>query len=272
MADRDGERVRSVVRRRLLGEAEDRSHHPLHLLLVGAPVAADGLLDRRRRVLGAEDVSRRAGHEDGAARLADGERGAGVDADERVLEDDGVRPVEGDQLGHRVVDPLQTEFGSRVGTRLPPIELDGADAPAFCMNDSVPARCRSRIDAEDLHGSRLGAVADVPPAERSGCPDLGRRLYDPSHVLEAIFLASIIVVPLLAGAVSAYLGRPWWWAALAAVVVLFLFAILPPPEEGEPRVAAGDILFLLIVALIAVALVWLGALLGRRLRGRAAPR
>ena len=91
-------------------------------------------------------------------------------------------------------------------------------------------------------------------------------------MLEAIFLASIIVVPLLAGAVSAYLGRPWWWAALAAVVVLFLFAILPPPEEGEPRVAAGDILFLLIVALIAVALVWLGALLGRRLRGRAAPR
>lgn len=88
-------------------------------------------------------------------------------------------------------------------------------------------------------------------------------------MLEAIFLASIVVVPLLAGALAAYLGRPWWWAALAAVVILILFAIVPPPEEGESRVAAGDIVFLLVLALIAVALVWVGALLGRRLRGRA---
>jgi hypothetical protein len=87
-------------------------------------------------------------------------------------------------------------------------------------------------------------------------------------MLEAIFLASIVVVPLLAGAVVAYLGRPWWWAALAAVVILILFAILPSPEEGEPRVAAGDIVFLVIVALIAIGLVWVGALLGRRLQGR----
>lgn len=87
-------------------------------------------------------------------------------------------------------------------------------------------------------------------------------------MLEAIFLISIVVVPVLAGAVVAYLGRPWWWAALAAVVILILFAILPSPEEGEPRVAAGDILFLVFVALIAVALVWGGAFLGRRLRGR----
>jgi hypothetical protein len=58
------------------------------------------------------------------------------------------------------------------------------------------------------------------------------------------------------------------WAALATVVILISFAILPPPEEGEPRVEAGDILFLLIVALFAVVLVWAGAFLGRRLRVR----
>jgi hypothetical protein len=85
-------------------------------------------------------------------------------------------------------------------------------------------------------------------------------------VLEAAFLVSIVAVPLLAGAVVAYLGRPWWWAAVVAVVVLFVFAIAPAPEEGEPRVAAADIAFLVVVALIAVALVWLGAFLGRRLR------
>jgi hypothetical protein len=50
------------------------------------------------------------------------------------------------------------------------------------------------------------------------------------------------------------------------VVILVLFATVPAPEEGEPRVAADDLLFLLVVALIAVGLVWLGAVVGRRIR------
>jgi hypothetical protein len=87
-------------------------------------------------------------------------------------------------------------------------------------------------------------------------------------VAEALFLASIIVVPLLAGAAIAYAGRPWWWAAVLAVLVLLIFAIAPAPEEGEPRVAAGDLLFLVFISAIAVALVWLGGVLGRRLRAR----
>ena len=68
-------------------------------------------------------------------------------------------------------------------------------------------------------------------------------------------------MPLVAGGVVAYLGRPWWWAAIAAVVILFVFAIAPPPEEGQPRVAAEDWVCLLVVALIAFALVWVGALI-----------
>jgi hypothetical protein len=89
-------------------------------------------------------------------------------------------------------------------------------------------------------------------------------------MVEAIFLVSIVVVPILAGAAATYFARPWWWAALASVVILFLLAIVPAPEEGEPRVAAGDLVFLAIVALLAVALVWIGAFLGRRLRRRGA--
>ncbi len=46
-------------------------------------------------------------------------------------------------------------------------------------------------------------------------------------VAEALFLASIVVVPLLAGTAIAYAGRPWWWAAVVAVVVLLVFAIAP---------------------------------------------
>jgi hypothetical protein len=85
-------------------------------------------------------------------------------------------------------------------------------------------------------------------------------------VLEALFLIAIVVVPLLAGAVATYLRRPWWWAALAAVVLLFAFAIIPPPEEGESRLVADDLVFLAILALIAVALVWVGGRLARRRR------
>ena len=85
-------------------------------------------------------------------------------------------------------------------------------------------------------------------------------------MLEAVFLISIVVLPVVAGAVTAYLGRPWWWAAVVAVVLLFVFAIAPPPEEGESRFVAEDIVFLVFVAAIATALVWAGAFLGRRLR------
>ena len=84
-------------------------------------------------------------------------------------------------------------------------------------------------------------------------------------MLATLFLVAVVAVPLLLGGVAAYVGRPWWWAAVAAVV-LVLLAVLPPPEEGEPRVAADDLVFLAVLALVAVGLVWLGALAGRRLR------
>ena len=65
----------------------------LHLILVGAAVAADRLLDARRGVLGALDAGGRGRDERGAARLPDGERDAGVGTDEGLLQRDGVRRV-----------------------------------------------------------------------------------------------------------------------------------------------------------------------------------
>ncbi len=62
-------------------QAEDHLHHPLHLRLVGAPVAADRLLDAGGRVLTAGDSRVGGRDEHGAARLPDGERDAGVGAD-----------------------------------------------------------------------------------------------------------------------------------------------------------------------------------------------
>ena len=98
VADRDRERVGGVARVRQLVEAEDRLHHPLHLLLVGVAVAAHRLLDAGRRVLDALNAGGRRGDEHGAPRLPDGERDAGVGADERLLQGDGIRGVLRDQL------------------------------------------------------------------------------------------------------------------------------------------------------------------------------
>ncbi len=73
------------------------------------------------------------------------------------------------------------------------------------------------------------------------------------------------LLPLLIGATCTALNRPWWWGAPLAVLLFLLAAIVPKPEPGAPRVAAGDIPFLVVVALVVVGLTWLGASASRRL-------
>ena len=51
---------------------------------------------RLERVLDAIDAGRRRGDEHRAARLSDGERDAGVGADVRLLQGDGIRGVQAD--------------------------------------------------------------------------------------------------------------------------------------------------------------------------------
>jgi hypothetical protein len=81
---------------------------------------------------------------------------------------------------------------------------------------------------------------------------------------EVVLLIAVIAVPVLLGVVLAHLGRPWWWGAIAAIVIFLAAAILPEPEAGEPRVATGDVLFLVVVALVGVGLVRLGAFVASR--------
>ena len=161
MADRDREGIGRVRRRRRLDEPEDRLDHPLHLLLVGATVAADRLLDARRRILGAGHARARARDEHGAARLTDGERGAGVDADERLLERDGIRRMLGDERLDAVEDRLEAELLRLVGGRPPPPVREIAQASVSLVDDPVPACSRPRVDADDLHGNTLGTGTDV---------------------------------------------------------------------------------------------------------------
>lgn len=82
---------------------------------------------------------------------------------------------------------------------------------------------------------------------------------------EIFLFIAVLALPIVAGGVAVYLGRPWWWGAIVAVAVVLVAAIAPEPEEGESRVAAGDIVFLLAIAAIAIGLAWIGGKLARRL-------
>lgn len=81
---------------------------------------------------------------------------------------------------------------------------------------------------------------------------------------ELFLLLAVAVLPVVLGVLAALGRRPWWWAALGAVVLAMIAAIAPSAEPGEPRVAVGDLGFLLVVALWVTALAWLGYFLARR--------
>jgi hypothetical protein len=76
---------------------------------------------------------------------------------------------------------------------------------------------------------------------------------------EFFLILAVFALPIIAGATARWLGKPWWWGAIAAIVVVLVAAIAPEPEEGESRLVAGDLVFLLVVALIVAGLTWVGA-------------
>jgi hypothetical protein len=89
-------------------------------------------------------------------------------------------------------------------------------------------------------------------------------------VAEVALVIAVVLVPLAVGAAAAFFARPWWWGALLAIIVFLIAAIAPEPEAGESRVAAGDLVFLGVVALWVAALTWLGAWSAGRVRRRRA--
>src|SRR5262249_58590466 len=93
--------------------------------------------------------------------LPDGERGAGVDADEGLLDRDGIWDVTLDEIGHAVEDRLQPHFRALARERSPPPVVDGPEAPVAFVDDPVSACSRAWVDAEDFHGE---------PRDRTGRP------------------------------------------------------------------------------------------------------
>ena len=156
--------------------AEDRAHHPLHLCLLGAAVAAHRLLDAGRRVLDALDPDGCGGDEHGSARLPDGERGAGICPDERLFHCDGGGLVLRNERLHPLEDRLEAQFRALPRGRLPPPVVECPDTASAFLDDPVPASSRPWIDAQNLHEERLGGASDVPACRRrSGIRGSGSR-------------------------------------------------------------------------------------------------
>ena len=158
---------------------EQHPHHPRDLPLVRAAVPAHGLLDARRRVLGARDPCRCGRDERGAARLPDEERDAGVGTDERLLQGDGVRLVLRDEAADPVEDRPEPELRPLPRAGRPAPVGEGPDAPVAFVDDPVPACSRPWVDAEDFTARGYGANSDVllfypRDAEAPSC-DIARR-------------------------------------------------------------------------------------------------
>src|SRR5262245_9520491 len=179
MADRDGERVGGVVRRRRAMQPEEDPHHALHLRLLRPAVAADRLLHARRCVLDALDACDRRGDEHGTPRLSDGERGAGVGSDEGLLDGYGVRLVLRKELLHSLEDRQEALRRAVCRARLPAPVGELPEAPVACVDDAVSACRRPWIDAENPHGRSVRTVSDAaslapwrsstsPPPARAG--------------------------------------------------------------------------------------------------------
>src|SRR5215467_757550 len=199
-----------MVRSRKLGQREDHLHHPLHLRLFGAAVAADRLLHAGGRVF-ATDHSRVGGRDEhDAACLPDGECDAGVCADERLLECHRIRRVLGNECRHRVVDRFQTEDRVLSGGRRPAAVRHLPEAASAFLDDSVPASSSPRIDAYDLHERKLRTRPD------ESCPAVTRRLLARRLTIGVVIrfaavrmTAAVVATLILYAAFFAAASLPW---------------------------------------------------------------
>ena len=85
---------------------------------------------------------------------------------------------------------------------------------------------------------------------------------------ELLLLLTALVLPPVLGVGAAVLRKRWIWAAALAVVLTLTAMIAPQPEPGEPRLAVGDLPFVLVVALWVTGLVWLSYFLAHKFLAR----
>ncbi len=167
VAHRHGERVGGVRGLRRHVQAELDTYHLLHLHLVAAAVPRHRQLHLGWRVRPHRQPDGRSRQQRDRPRLADREGGAGVLADERVLDGDLDRLPALDDAGQLAEDVVQAllwwAFATRgdgaARERFEPVALRADDAPA---RDAQPG-----VDAE--YDESAGWCRKVPPCLRSCC-------------------------------------------------------------------------------------------------------
>src|SRR5262249_15310853 len=95
-----------------------------------------------------------------AARMAEDDRGANVFRVEDVLHGERVGPVSRQQLGHALVDLVQSRCERIARARANHAAFDKGDGPKpVSLYDTVSGGRRARIDAEDDHPSTFAISA-----------------------------------------------------------------------------------------------------------------
>src|SRR5262249_56147957 len=130
-------------------------------------VAADSLFHARGCILSAVDAGGRGRDHGGTSRLTGGERGAGVDADERLLERDGVRRKLRYQLLDAVEDRLEAQLGAASRGGSPAARLHRPEAASSFVDYSPSARCSARVDTQNFHVPRLVTGSHLPSPPRT---------------------------------------------------------------------------------------------------------
>ena len=144
-------------------ERQDRLHHPLHLRLLGAPVAAHRLLHARGRVLDARR-RRRPRRRRARRRAPDRRRARCGRRRRRTTPRSRRRPGSCSAMSACTPSKIvlrRSSGRSRAGVSPPPV-AECPDAASAFLDDPVPASSRPRVDAQNLHEERLGTPSDVP--------------------------------------------------------------------------------------------------------------
>ncbi len=152
VADGDGQCVGGIVGMRRLGEVQDAGDHVDHLMLVGAPVAHDGLLDLIRGVFGQRQSLFLGGHEDDAPRLGYPNARGDILGEEQLLHrhDRGVVLV--DDGRQSPVDRSKACRGLGSRRCVDRTVGQGAKAVVFVFDDPPAHNGQSGVDAEQDHG------------------------------------------------------------------------------------------------------------------------
>ena len=100
------------------------------------------------------------GDHHGAAGLTDGECDARVGPHIRLLDGDGVRRVRRDERLYPLEDHPEPKLRPLARACRPAPGRECRDPPAAFVDDPVAARSRPWVDAENLHGRRVGGRAD----------------------------------------------------------------------------------------------------------------